>query len=169
MENLHEGLDGEADIMMEEARKVIAFVFQKKGKERMTEKEFYMVLSFEMGWLTPGEGMKIIEYALQHHLLEKEGDEIYPTFDYKSVEVPLGFKFDSKKMQELERGLIPRVMGKIMKEKKVGERNLRNEVRRLSEEMNIYPEIAVLLLAKKNGVEIEEFIEEAWELITGKG
>ena len=60
-------------------------------------------------------------------------------------------------------------MGKIMKEKKVGERNLRKEVRRLSEEMNIYPEIAALLLAKKNGVGIEEFIDEAWELITGKG
>jgi len=161
-------MDGEEDRMMEEVKKVIAFVFQKKGKERMTEKDFYMVLSFEMGWLTPGEGLKIVEYALQHHLLEKEGEEIFPTFDYKEVEVPLGFKFDTKKLQELEKGLVPRVMGKIMKEKNVGERNLRNEIRRIGEEMHIYPEIAALLVAKKKGVGIEEFIEEAWDILLSK-
>jgi len=161
-------MDGEEDRMMEEVKKVIAFVFQKKGKERMTEKDFYMVLSFEMGWLTPGEGLKIVEYALQHHLLEKEGEEIFPTFDYKEVEVPLGFKFDTKKLQELEKGLVPRVMGKIMKEKNVGERNLRNEIRRMGEEMHIYPEIAALLVAKKKGGGIEEFIEEAWDILLSK-
>jgi len=161
-------MDGEEVRMIEEVKRVIAFVFQKKGKERMTEKDFYMILSFEMGWLTPGEGLKIVEYGVQHNLLEKEGDEIYPTFDYKSVEIPLGFKFDTKKLQELEKGLIPRIIGKVMKERKRGERSLRDEIRKLSEELGIYPEIAALLLARKSGVNIEEFMEEAWEMVRKK-
>ncbi|RLF48064.1 MAG: hypothetical protein DRN29_00765 [Thermoplasmata archaeon] len=150
---------------MEELRKLIAFVFQRSGKEKMTEKEFYMTLSFELGWLTPGEGMKVIEKAMGLNLLKKDGDEIFPSFNYKDEEVPLGFKFDNKKLEELEKDLLSKIVGKISHESKIGEKKIRDEIRKISEDLDIYPEIAALLLAKKVGIEVDEFIDDAKEFI----
>ncbi|HHF55325.1 MAG TPA: DUF2240 family protein [Thermoplasmatales archaeon] len=150
---------------MKELKKLIAFVFQRSGKERMSEKEFYMTLSFELGWLTPGEGMKVIEKAIKEKLLGKEGEEIFPLFDYKAEEVPLGFKFDSKKLEEMEKDLMTRIVGKIMMESGIGEKKVRDEIRRIAEDLNIYPEIAAILLAKKVGIDVGEFMKDAWSLV----
>ncbi len=150
---------------MEELKKLIAFVFQRGGKERMSEKEFYMTLSFELGWLTPGEGMKVIEKAIKEKLLGKEGEEIFPLFDYKSEEVPLGFKFDSKKLEEMEKDLMARIVAKIMRESGIGEKKVRDEIRKMAEDLSIYPEVAAILLAKKVGIGVEEFMKDAWNLV----
>ena len=150
---------------MEDLKKLIAFVFQRSGKEKMKEKEFYMTLSFELGWLTPGEGMKVIERSLAAGLLKKDGEEIIPNFDYKKEEVPLGFKFDSKMLEEMEKDLLSKILGEILKESKIGEKKIRDEIRKMAEDLNICPEIAALLLAKKTGMDVGKFLEEAKEFV----
>ena len=61
---------------MNELKTLVAFVFQRSGKEKMKEKDFYMLLSFELGWLTPGEGLKVIEKAIEENLMERENGEL---------------------------------------------------------------------------------------------
>jgi len=146
---------------MEELKKLIAFVFQRAGKESMKEKDFYMTLAFQLGWLTPGEGLKVVEHALERNLLVKKGEEIFPTFNFKDEDIPLGFKFDSKSLQEMEKDLFSKIVGKIMREKKMGEKNLRNEIEKRAEKLGIYKEIAALVIAKEKGVNVEEFMDDA--------
>lgn len=165
MENLFIGWKGKEIEMIEELKKLIAFIFQRSGKEKMNEKEFYMSLSFELGWLTPGEGMKVIEKAVEKNLLAKENDVIYPTFEYKNVEIPLGFKFDGNKLKEMEKDLFSRIVDKIIMESKLGEKKVRKEIENIERDLNVYPEIAGIFFAKKIGINVEGFIEEAKNLI----
>lgn len=165
MENLFIGRKDKEIEMIEELKKLIAFIFQRSGKEKMSEKEFYMSLSFELGWLTPGEGMKVIEKAVEKNLLAKENDNIFPTFDYRNVEIPLGFKFDGNKLKEMEKDLFSRIIDKIIIESKLGEKRVRKEIENIERNLNVYPEIAGILFAKKIGLDVEEFIEEAKNMI----
>jgi len=151
--------------MIEELKKLIAFIFQRSGKEKMNEKDFYMSVSFELGWLTPGEGMKVIEKAVEKNLLVKENDTIYPAFDYKNVEIPLGFKFDGDKLKEMEKDLFSRIIDKIVIESKLGEKKVRKEIENIEKNLNVYPEVAGIFFGKKIGGGVEKFLEEAKNFI----
>lgn len=149
---------------MEDLKKLIAFIFQRSGKEKMKEKDIYMSLSFELGWMTPGQGKKVVEKALELNLVRREGEEIIPNFDYREIEIPLGFKFDEEKLEEMEKDLLSKIISKIVRNTKIGEKKIREEIRNISENLEIYPEIAALVVAKRKGIDIREFIEEAKNL-----
>lgn len=149
---------------MEDLKKLIAFIFQRSGKEKMKEKDIYMSLSFELGWMTPGQGKKVVEKALELNLVRREGEKIIPNFDYREIEIPLGFKFDEEKLEEMEKDLLSKIISKIVRNTKIGEKKIREEIRNISENLEIYPEIAALVVAKRKGIDIREFIEEAKNL-----
>ena len=146
---------------MDDLKRLIAFLFQRSGKDRMNEKDMYMILSFELGWMTPGEGRKIIEKAIEKGYITYENDEIIPNFDYKEIEIPLGFKYDKEKIDELEQDLFSKVVSRAVKELKIGEKRVREKIEKMARELDIYPEIAALLFAKKEGFAIEDLLEEA--------
>ena len=85
---------------MEKAKNLIAFLFQRSGKERLNEKEIYMTLSYELRWLTPEKAKIFLKRCLESGLLKIEGDEYTPNFDYKSIQIPLGFKVDDSIVEE---------------------------------------------------------------------
>ena len=144
--------------------KLIAFLFQTTGKDRLTEKEIYMILSFKLGWLTPAEGKKAIQKALEKNLIKKEGDEIIPNFDYRSIDIPFEFKFDAK-MLEMEEDLYSKIVARVVKSKNIGEKKVREEIEELAEKNDIYKEVAALVIAKRYGVEIDDLIDEAWKRV----
>jgi len=144
--------------------KLIAFLFQTTGKDRLTEKEIYMILSFKLGWLTPAEGKKAIQKALEKNLIKKEGEEIIPNFDYKSIDIPFEFKFDSK-MLEVEEDFYSKIVARIVGSKNIGEKKVRKEIEELAEKNDIYKEVAALVIAKRYGLDIDDLIDEAWKMV----
>jgi len=144
--------------------KLIAFLFQTTGKDRLTEKEIYMILSFKLGWLTPAEGKKAIQKALEKNLIKKEGDEIIPNFDYRSIDIPFEFKFDAK-MLEVEEDLYSKIVARVVKSKNIGEKKVREEIEELAEKNDIYKEVAALVIAKRYGLDIDDLIDEAWKMV----
>ncbi|KAA0001157.1 MAG: hypothetical protein DRN21_02630 [Thermoplasmata archaeon] len=146
---------------MNELKTLVAFVFQRSGKEKMKEKDFYMLLSFELGWLTPGEGLKVIEKAIEENLMERENGELRPTFDHKSEEIPLGFTFNREMLGEMEGDLFTRICAKIVNDGGTGEKKVRGEIQRMAERLHVYPEVAALVVARKNNIDIGEFMDEA--------
>ena len=162
MEALYEGIcykEGKMSL-----KKLVAFLFQTTGKERLNEKEIYMILSYKLGWLTPAAGRMAIQKALEKGLIKKDGEELLPNFDYKSIDIPFDFKFDEK-MLEMEEDLYHKVIKMISEEKNIGEKKIKEEIDELAEKQDIYKEIAALVIAKKYGLKIDELIEEGWKLV----
>ena len=145
-------------------KKLIAFLFQTTGKEKLNEKEIYMILSYKLGWLTPAGGRMAIQKALEKGFIKKEGDEIQPNFDYKNIDIPFDFKFDEK-MLEMEEDLYQKIVRMIRDEKNIGEKKIKEEIDGLAEKQDIYKEIAALVIAKKYGIDVDELLQEGWKLV----
>jgi hypothetical protein len=150
---------------MDDLKKLVAFVFQRKGADTMEEKEFYMMLSFELGWLTPKEGLKIVEQAFDRQLLKKQGELICPTFDFKNEEIPLGFKYDNKKLGEMTMDLLSRIVEQITQTDATDEKTVREDIQTAAKQLHVFPEVAAILIAKKKDIDVDEFIEEAKTII----
>lgn len=147
--------------------KLIAFLFQTSGKEKLTEKEIYMILSFKLGWLTPAQGKLAIQKAIEKKLIKKDGEDVIPNFDYKSIDIPFEFRYDGK-ILEMEENLLEKLINRIVIEGNIGEKKIRKEIDDKVKEMGIYPEVAALLIGKKYGVRIDDFLNEAKEFIKSK-
>ncbi len=146
---------------MEKAKNLIAFLFQRSGKERLNEKEIYMTLSYELRWLTPEKAKIFLKRCLESGLLKIEGDEYTPNFDYKSIQVPLGFKVDESIVEE---DIFSSIVKEIQKNG-MDKEMIFKEVEALKEKMGVIEEVAALVLARKNGIDISPFIPKVKKII----
>lgn len=147
---------------------LVAFVFQRAMTRTMKEEDFYMMLSFELGWLTPGEGLAVIEQAVEVGILKRKDGELVPLFDYTSVEIPTGYHFSSSQLNQHLLDFTAKLVLAIMKKSGIGEKKIMEEIEKIAGELYVFPEIAALLLAKKYDVDIEPYFDEAWAFVKKK-
>jgi len=85
---------------MSELQRTVAVVFNRKGKKLLSEREFINALFFELKWSDPTgvgriearEAQRILEAAIKGGMLELKDGYVRPTFDHKSVDVPLNYR-----------------------------------------------------------------------------
>ena len=51
--------------MNSEAKIMIAFLFNRSGKNELKDSEIYLPLSMELGWLSAKESQEFIKYAIK--------------------------------------------------------------------------------------------------------
>jgi len=161
MGRIPHGRGGQKNVVkMEKHRQLIAFLFQRSGKKTMDDNEMYMALSYELGWFTPAQSRDFIKDCLEEGLLKREGDAYIPNFEYGSMEIPLGFKVDGKEVMAGEKENVPPIIREITK-RGVGE----GEIRKIAEKENIIPEVAALIVAAENGINVSPFLRDVWDII----
>jgi len=151
---------------MEKLKQLIAFLFQRSGKEILRDDDIYAALSYELGWLTPAQSMGLIEDCLKKGLLVAEEEGYKPAFDYTSMEIPLGFKIDGSMMEipSSSNEVLPAVISEIAKNG-VSENSARDGIMKKAEKEHIIPEVAALIVAKEHGIDVSPFIKDAWNII----
>jgi hypothetical protein len=151
--------------MTDDIKTLMAFVFQRSGIGRMKEKDVYMMLSFELGWMTPGEALNIIEVACEHGLLIRDSGTLSPQFEVGDVDVPLDFQFSKDSLQTTdEQSLLTQIIEDIVAATKEGEQKIAQEVRQTADRQHILPEVA-LLVARRHDVPVEPYLEACKERI----
>ncbi|MCD6513240.1 MAG: DUF2240 family protein [Thermoplasmata archaeon] len=143
-------------------KKLIAFIFQNAGKDSMDENEIYRFLSFRLGWLPPKAGKEVVEKAIDEGLLERDGNMLKPSFDYRSVEIPYDFIF---RESDMEKDVVEKVVERILDETGQGEKKIRDEIDEVMRKLEIYREVAALVVAAKKNVDITPFIEEVKDIV----
>lgn len=146
--------------MIQEARKLLAFLFQRSGKESLNENEIYMTLSYELGWLTPAEAKQFIQRGLEQELLEETDDGYTPTFDPSAVDVPLGFEVDGSIVQTESQDLVT-VITDVLVGQNMSEKQARSLIEERAEKEHIIPEVAALLVAHEQGMDVRPYLEQA--------
>ena len=71
---------------------VISFIFKRSGKEKLTLSEIYLPLSMDLKWFSPQEAKEFVNFALKQKILNKKNDFIFPNFNYKDINIPIGYK-----------------------------------------------------------------------------
>lgn len=153
--------------MASENEIIIAFLFKRSGKEKMSFSELYLNLSMDMKWFSPEEAKKFLNDALKKKLLIKEDEQISPSFDINKITIPVGFYpskkviFDKKNQEsEEETNILKEIVKRIHEKTNLNEKQIIDKINDVSKEKNIIEEIAALLVGKEYEIEIDDFLKK---------
>ena len=146
---------------MEELRKSLAYLFQRKGKNVLSEKELTMSVSMDLGWFSPEEAKRLIDVGLELKLLSKDNEGLSPTFDYEALTLPIDFS-PSRNILEVEsqEPLLLAIVRNIQDKTGLGKTKVMAEINKKQNTLRVDIEVAAILIAKKYDVDISGFLRE---------
>jgi hypothetical protein len=150
------------------AKQIISFAMKRIGKREITESEMYLTLSMRLQWCPPHIARQFIKRCVQDDILIKENDNLVPSFPLDSISIPLGFKPSSDFFERytptqsaLEVNDEPDIFNQILSKTVFSPDDVNSSVKKISEEKSVTMPVALLLFAKKHGIEITSFIDAA--------
>jgi hypothetical protein len=148
--------------MASEAEIIIAFIFNRSGKTGLTEAEFYLPLSMELGWLSTKEAQAFVKNALKQGLLVKKDGMLQPNFSVAHVTIPLGFAPSKQLFTQTpeaypEQTLLQKIINRISEQTRQPLQEIEQEIATEEREKNILPEVAAVIIAIKHQVDITEW------------
>ncbi|HET6399083.1 MAG TPA: DUF2240 family protein, partial [Candidatus Thermoplasmatota archaeon] len=79
---------------VDDVARALAFVSRRQGHRAMAAQQWALVLSLDLGWMTPGEAQRFVARAQEAGTLQPEGDLLRLAPDPALVDVPRGFRPD---------------------------------------------------------------------------
>lgn len=79
---------------MSDVEVALAFVARREARVAMSAARWAHLLSFELGWMNPGQARAFVQRAVGVGLLTPEGDGLRFVLDPQAVQVPRGFRPD---------------------------------------------------------------------------
>lgn len=151
--------------MESEAIMIITSVFKKSGERKLSFSDFFLTLSMDLGWFPPVEAKKFVKWAEENNLLERdEEDLLIPTFDLKTIDIPIDFQPSLKKwIPHRRKPLGERLIEYI--EKNSGREDVEEKINRLMVEKKIFFEVAALFIGIKLDMDMNSFFDEVEQYI----
>ena len=166
---------------MSDLKYTAAAFFRNKGKSVVTEWEFVMGISMELRWMPPIDAGSLLSVLLAEGIIEKEGEYLRPAFDLRSVDVPLGFRPPADIVKNVKRTAPPvrsapaatpkgdDMLSELMaKAEGLGmkRKDFIISVNSIQKRINVDIEIAALLMLKENGVDVSEYLDKVYDVIS---
>ena len=158
--------------MVSEAEIIIAFLFKRGGKSKLSFSELYLTLSMDLNWFTPEDAKDFVNSALKQKFLIKKGDLIEPDFDFDKIVVPVGFypsrelfeeKKEERKVKEEE--VLIKIVRRIVEKSKLNEKQVTEKINDIAKEKNLTEEVAALLIGREYNIKFDDFLTEIEEKI----
>jgi hypothetical protein len=150
---------------MSDLEKSIALLYKRKGKEFLSEREFVFSASMEARWFSPKDAQRLLDAGITGGYLQKKNGNLFPTFDFSKIDVPLDYKPTKEVLDEVPKAVqdfFSEIVDRIVKTKSVSKREVVSKVNKKQELMGIDVEPAALLVASDYGLSVESaFIERA--------
>ena len=146
---------------MEELRKSLAYLFQRKGRKVLSESELTLSASMDLGWFSPKEAKRLIDVGLELKLLSVKEEGISPTFDYEALTIPIDFR-PSRNILEVEsqEPLLLAIVSNIEEKTHKNKNSIMAEVNKKQNALKVDIEVAAILVAKSYDVDITGFLRE---------
>ena len=153
--------------MSAELEQTLAHIFQKKGKSKLTEKDFVFAASLDLRWFSPKDAQKLLDIGLDSELLQRDGDQIAPTFDHKGVKIVSGFtpSPDILRTAVQPKGVFMKVVDEITTQKGVDKTVAISRINEVQDRMNVDIEVAALIVARSYGVDISAHLDTVEEAV----
>lgn len=156
--------------MEAEARIIIAFLFKRSGKTRLTKAELYLPLAMELGWFSTKEAQEFVTYSMTHGLLAEKEEALQPTFAIETIVIPVGFTpskglFHQQHGAEQKGNILERIIVRICSQSPQSQNEVLEQIRKEEKEKNLLPEIAAMYVARKHHVDISEFYKDVENIV----
>lgn len=154
--------------MPSETEIIVAFLFKRSGKSKLSFSELYLTLSMDLNWFTPEDAKAFLNLALKQKLLIKKDESIQPNFDYDKIVVPVGFTpskqiFEVKeieKHEEKDEAVLNKIIKRLIEKTDLDRTQVNELINSIAEEKNIKAEVAALLVGKEHNISLTDFIGE---------
>jgi hypothetical protein len=147
---------------------IIAFLFKRSGKSKLSFSELYLTLSMDLNWFTPEDAKTFLNLGLKQKLLIKKDESIQPNFDYEKIGVPVGFTpskqiFEVKEVEKhAEKGetVLDKIIKRLVEKTDIERPQVTDKILSIAKEKNITTEVAALLVGKEHNISLTDFIGE---------
>jgi hypothetical protein len=144
-------------------RVAVAAPFQGAGTRRMEESAFVVTLSLDRGWFSPDQAKRLIDVAVGEGLLERTDEGLETAFAVEAVEIPEGFAPDEELLAE--RSPFERLLDTIVAEG-VEKQEAVARINELQRRLGVTVEVAAVVLARREGIDVEREIPAVRETLT---
>ena len=79
---------------MSDLEVAFAFIARREAKPTASAARWAHLLSFELGWMNPGQARAFVQRAVAGGLLAPEGEHLRFVLDAQAIQVPRGFRPD---------------------------------------------------------------------------
>jgi len=156
---------------LEKLKEVIAFLYNRAGKEELTAQELRLAMSMDLRWFSPKEAEEIVDLFQNKRLLIRKGSGgLRPAFKYKNLTIDRDLHPTKEELLggSGDEPLFVRMVGHITDRADEEKRNVISRVNRKAGEMGIEVEAAVMLVGDEMGVDMSPFADEALTAIASK-
>ncbi|OPX71155.1 MAG: hypothetical protein A4E38_01100 [Methanoregulaceae archaeon PtaB.Bin108] len=137
----------------------IAAPFRHARKDQLKKNEIVYYLAFKQHWMNINEANILIARAGEEGLIEMDGDMIRPLFDVSTIEIPLGYKPGSAVFERSDP--VDDLLSRISKHTGIALAEIVAEQNQIVMEQfrgNLRSEAAVVILARRHGVEFQDLL-----------
>ncbi|MFW5953455.1 MAG: DUF2240 family protein [Candidatus Natronoplasma sp.] len=152
-------------------KKALAFIFQKEGEEIIKE-DFIYTQSVDMEWFSSERAREVIDRALESDLIKMREDKILVNFDYKTVDIPMGFEPSEDIFEEKKKDLFQALLSEMVEKTDFSKQEIMSKVNEKQDRLNIEITTAVLLVAREYDIPMknrDQRIEDISKSIRDKG
>ncbi len=153
--------------MESEAKKIISFIFKRSGKIQLEKSEFYLTLSVDLNWFSPGEAKNFMRYVIKQNLLKEINTTLEPNFDINNISIPFGYspQIDSYKINDIKNKKktidITDIILKKLDYNSSEKKKIVDNIVNISNEKNIYSNVASLLFFRGLNLKLSDYIKIA--------
>jgi len=150
-----------------EAEKIISFIFKRSGKIQLEKSEFYLTLSVDLKWFSPDIAKNFMRYVIKQNLLKEINNLLEPNFDINNISIPFGYSphLDSYKVHDIKNEEkiidITDIILKKLNYTSSEEKEITNNIVNISNEKNIYSNVASLLVFRGLNIKLSDYIKFA--------
>lgn len=145
-------------------RVTVAAPFKRSGERRMEESAFVVALSLDRDWFSPDQAKRLIDVAAGEGLLDRTDEGLEATFAVESTEIPEDFSPDERILAE--RSPFERALDTITAAG-INKRTAVSRINRLQGELGVTIEVAAVVFARREGIDVSETVPAVRETLTG--
>ncbi len=137
----------------------IAAPFRHTRKDRLKKNEVVYYLAFDRKWMSIEQANVILKRALEEGLVGYDGEMLAPKFDILSVDIPIGFKPSQSVFEKNDP--VQLLIDQVVKTSGRHETEIiaeLNHVKSKDFDDLLRPEAAVIILAKRYGIPVEDHV-----------
>lgn len=146
-------------INMSEMKQLVAFLFMRCGKEKLTMKDLKLTLSIDLHWFSPDEAENIIRKAITSGLLIEENGILKPSFDYTTVKIPIDFR-PGRSVLEHDEDVFTSIVNAITRDIGIEKTEIIKEINEIQQTLDTEIEVSAMIIARKYGIDISIYIPE---------
>lgn len=156
---------------MEELKKAIAYIFRKKGAQRIRESALRDMVTFDLRWFSPEDAQKFIEIGKAQGLLELRDGHFFPLFETAAVQLPVSYAPDARMLTQApetrqapaqaQESVFPSLVRAVEKASGLPREQLMSRINAAQGLLGVDIEVAALVVGLDYGVDPKAFVPQA--------